>query len=227
MGHNSKCLEDIEAALMFGYPEDMQYKLMDRRGRCLLRCQRLYEAQEALEVASLLVQKSKLSAEDKLKFKQDIKDSMNQSLQENLEDRDEEEKMESEPVPSVRSSLARPCSIPRPTTLSKTSTIKTLNSLNTQPPPSQTPPSQPKTENNNNVKSVSLLQPVCRKPTNLDLVNIRQVSCNPCEDFLHKTCVQSQTQPRHSPHSAAPGAGSLGLRQSVSDDSVGGQNPET
>ena len=141
--------------------------------------------------------------------------------------KDEEEKMESEPVPSVRSSLARPCSIPRPTTLSKTSTIKTLNSLNTQPPPSQTPPSQPKTENNNNVKSVSLLQPVCRKPTNLDLVNIRQVSCNPCEDYLHKTCVQNQTQPRHSPHSAAPGAGSLGLRQSVSDDSVGGQNPET
>ena len=92
MGHNSKCLEDIEAALMFGYPEDMQYKLMDRRGRCLLRCQRLYEAQEALEVASLLVQKSKLSAEDKLKFKQDIKDSMNQSVMpEGNEDRDEEE----------------------------------------------------------------------------------------------------------------------------------------
>ena len=56
MRHYSKCLEDIEAALMFGYPEDMQYKLMDRRGRCLLRCYRLYEAQEALEVASLLVQ---------------------------------------------------------------------------------------------------------------------------------------------------------------------------
>ena len=63
MGHHSQCLEDIEAALMFGYPEDMQYKLMDRRGRCLLRCQRQYEAQEALELASLLVQKSKLSSE--------------------------------------------------------------------------------------------------------------------------------------------------------------------
>ena len=141
--------------------------------------------------------------------------------------KDEDEKMESDPVPSVRSSLARPCSIPRPTTLSKTSTIKTLNSLNTQPLSSQSLPSQPKTENNNNVKSVSLLQPACRKPTNLDLVNIRQVSSHLCKDFLHKTCVQSQTQPRHSPHSAAPGAGSLGLRQSVSDDSVGRQNPET
>ena len=41
MRHCSKCLEDIEAALMFGYPEDMQYKLMDRRGRCLLRGQRV------------------------------------------------------------------------------------------------------------------------------------------------------------------------------------------
>ena len=92
MGHHSQCLEDIEAALMFGYPEDMQYKLMDRRGRCLLRCQRQYEAQEALELASLLVQKSKLSSEDKLKFKQDIKDSMNMSVvQERDEDRDEVE----------------------------------------------------------------------------------------------------------------------------------------
>ena len=84
MRHYSKCLEDIEAALMFGYPEDMQYKLMDRRGRCLLRCHRLYEAQEALEVASLLVQKSKLSAEDKLKFKQEIKNSMNESVEQSV-----------------------------------------------------------------------------------------------------------------------------------------------
>ena len=73
---HSKCLEDIEAAMMFGYPEDMQYKLMDRKGRCLLRSQRDFEAQEALEMASLLVQKSKLSSDDKLKFKQDIKTSI-------------------------------------------------------------------------------------------------------------------------------------------------------
>ena len=76
MEDHSKCLEDIEAAMMFGYPEDMQYKLMDRKGRCLLRSQRDFEAQEALEMASLLVQKSKLSSDDKLKFKQDIKTSI-------------------------------------------------------------------------------------------------------------------------------------------------------
>ena len=76
MEDHNKCLEDIEAAMMFGYPEDMQYKLMDRKGRCLLRSRRDFEAQEALEMASLLVQKSKLSSEDKLKFKQDIKNSI-------------------------------------------------------------------------------------------------------------------------------------------------------
>jgi len=36
-GEYVKCLEDIEAALMFGYPEEMQYKLMDRQIR--VKCQ--------------------------------------------------------------------------------------------------------------------------------------------------------------------------------------------
>ena len=76
LGDHERCLEDIEAALMFGYPEEMQYKLMDRRGRILMASGRKFEAQEALEMASLLVQKSKLSNEDKIKFKQDVKNSM-------------------------------------------------------------------------------------------------------------------------------------------------------
>ena len=76
LGDHNRCLEDIEAAMMFGYPEEMQYKLMDRRGRCLMASGRKFEAQEALEMASLLVQKSKLSSDQKIKFKQDIKNSM-------------------------------------------------------------------------------------------------------------------------------------------------------
>ena len=85
LGDQNRCLEDIEAALMFGYPEEMQYKLMDRRGRCLMASGRKFEAQEALEMASLLVQKSKLSNDEKIKFKQDIKNSMVVGNSSNLE----------------------------------------------------------------------------------------------------------------------------------------------
>ena len=108
------------------------------------------------------------------------------------EDEEEEEKLdeddiisqtESDIIPSensdnsvnVRSSLARPCSIPRPTTLSKTYTIKTLknnNNINNSQVTTENNNSQPRIENNNALKTV---QPFCRKPTNLDLVNIRQV----------------------------------------------------
>ena len=77
-----KCLEDIEAALMFGYPEEMQYKLWDRKGRCQKQCGQLFEAQESLEMASLLVQKSKLKENEKHKFKQDIKSTMQASTEE-------------------------------------------------------------------------------------------------------------------------------------------------
>ena len=68
-----KCLEDLEAALLFGYPEAPQYKLFDRKGRSLLGLGRQFEAQEALEVAALLIQKSSLSEEEKLKFRLEIK----------------------------------------------------------------------------------------------------------------------------------------------------------
>ena len=70
------CLDDIEASIMFGYPEDLQYKLMDRKGRCLISLGRKFEAQETLEMASLLVQKSKHGSEEKIKFKQEIKHTM-------------------------------------------------------------------------------------------------------------------------------------------------------
>ena len=71
-----KCLEDLEAALMFGYPEALQYKIFDRKGRSLMGLGREFEAQESLEMASLLIQKSSLSEEDKLKFRLEIKRSL-------------------------------------------------------------------------------------------------------------------------------------------------------
>eukprot|EP00090_Calanus_glacialis_P007248 TRINITY_DN15692_c0_g1_i1.p1 TRINITY_DN15692_c0_g1~~TRINITY_DN15692_c0_g1_i1.p1 ORF type:complete len:671 (-),score=156.98 TRINITY_DN15692_c0_g1_i1:49-2061(-) len=80
----SKCLEDLEAAMMFGYPEEMQYKLFDRKGRCQLQCDQSFEAQESLEMASLLVQKSKLKEDDKHKFKQEIKNTMQTKMEQDV-----------------------------------------------------------------------------------------------------------------------------------------------
>ena len=114
---------------------------------------------------------------------------------------------------STRSSLARPCSIPRPTTLSKTSTTKTMkNDQDNQPGNDNNnvktnkniQKNSPRADNNNvkttkhiqnnsprteSVKSVknqlnneqissktpSFQRPLCKKPTNLDFVNIRLV----------------------------------------------------
>ena len=118
---------------------------------------------------------------------------------------------------SMRSSLARPCSIPRPTTLSKTSTTKTVkneqsnqqtNENNNVKTTKNIQKNSPKTENihvkatkqiqnnsprtenvrkNKNVnnqpsngnispKTTSFQRPLCKKPTNLDFVNIRLVN---------------------------------------------------
>ena len=68
-----RCLEDVEAALMFGYPESLQYKIFDRKGRSLLGLGRQFEAQESLELAALLLQKSSLSEEEKLKFRLEVR----------------------------------------------------------------------------------------------------------------------------------------------------------
>merc|ERR1711936_139209 len=81
----NKCLEDLEAAMMFGYPEEMQYKLFDRKGRCQMNIGQSFEAQESLEMSSLLVQKSKLKDEDKVKFKLDIKNTMQTEISETNE----------------------------------------------------------------------------------------------------------------------------------------------
>ena len=71
-----KCLDDLEAALMFGYPESLQYKIFDRKGRSLWELGKEYEAQESLEMASIMIQKSSLSEEEKLKLRLEMKSSL-------------------------------------------------------------------------------------------------------------------------------------------------------
>lgn len=55
-----KCLDDIEAAFLFGYPLDMRYKLLDRQGRCFVALKDLKRAQELFKEAIEAVKESQL-----------------------------------------------------------------------------------------------------------------------------------------------------------------------
>ena len=164
---------------------------------------------------------------------------------------------------STRSSLARPCSIPRPTTLSKTSTTKTMKNVPDNQPANDNKNlkttkiiqnNSPKTETNHvkaikhfqnnsprtekvkNLKNVknhqnnekispktmSFQRPLCKKPTNLDFVNIRLVNVD-ISLVSKDDNVQGETEPLHSSNPAAPGAGHVGLGDPVPHDPVRGQ----
>ena len=72
----SRCEDDLEAALLYGYPEEMQYRLAERRGRAKLEQGLVFEAQESLELAGQLVRKSKLGEEQRKVFREGLKASL-------------------------------------------------------------------------------------------------------------------------------------------------------
>ena len=73
----TKCLDDINAAMsFFDYPNEMQYKLLDRKGRCLKQLERELEAQEAFEKAIKAVDVSKLKKEKMRSLKDEIKEEI-------------------------------------------------------------------------------------------------------------------------------------------------------
>ena len=71
-----RCEDDLEAALLYGYPEEMQYRLAERRGRAKLEQGLVFEAQESLELAGQLVRKSKLGEEQRKVFREGLKASL-------------------------------------------------------------------------------------------------------------------------------------------------------
>ena len=81
----SRCEEDLEAALLYGYPENMQYRLAERRGRAQLEQGLIFEAQESLELAGQLVRKSKLSEEQRKAFRKGLKASLESNEEKNSE----------------------------------------------------------------------------------------------------------------------------------------------
>ena len=78
----SRCEDDLEAALLYGYPEEMQYRLAERRGRAKLEQGLVFEAQESLELAGQLVRRSKLGEEQRKVFRQGLKASLESTAEE-------------------------------------------------------------------------------------------------------------------------------------------------
>ena len=60
-------MDDIKASFMFGYPNELTFKLYDRRGRCHLKLRHFAEAAQAFEEALLKIEESKLEAGSKKK----------------------------------------------------------------------------------------------------------------------------------------------------------------
>ena len=69
-----RCLDDIEAAIdIFGFPEQLRYKLLDRKARCLSAMGDSEAARQAFSRAALAVQKSSaLKESKKLQVQKDI-----------------------------------------------------------------------------------------------------------------------------------------------------------
>ena len=63
LGEHEACLEDVAGALELGYPEDMHYKVHERRGHCLRALGRLEEARQSFNAALETLGKAKVTEE--------------------------------------------------------------------------------------------------------------------------------------------------------------------
>ena len=68
-----RCLDDINASFMFGYPPELVFKLFERRGRCYVKLNRFDEAAKAFEAALLKVEESKLEGKKRDTFVSEAK----------------------------------------------------------------------------------------------------------------------------------------------------------
>ena len=94
-----RCEDDLEAALLYGYPDEMQYRLGERRARAKLEQGLVYEAQESFELAGQLVRRSKLGEEQRTVFRQGLKTSL---LEGAIEEKKREElKVEETELPEL------------------------------------------------------------------------------------------------------------------------------
>lgn len=66
------CLSDISAALHFGYPENLQYKIYERQGKCQQALGLFSDAKKSYEVAKKLLEKAKVAEAKKPEIIKDL-----------------------------------------------------------------------------------------------------------------------------------------------------------
>lgn len=68
-----RCLGDIKAALMFGYPKELCYKVFERQGRCLEKLGHSIDAVDSLEESIKRLDVSKLEGKKKETYAEDLR----------------------------------------------------------------------------------------------------------------------------------------------------------
>ena len=69
----AECLDDIEGAVIFQYPDNMLYKLMDRKAKCLAALGEVEEAVTSYNRVTLLLAQAGLAKDKEAAWKADIK----------------------------------------------------------------------------------------------------------------------------------------------------------
>ena len=72
MNKYSECLDDLEAAQLFGYPTNILYKVVDRQAKCLAALGRIDEARTSYNRVILLLKQSNLDADKQEAWKKEV-----------------------------------------------------------------------------------------------------------------------------------------------------------
>ena len=71
-----KCLSDISAALLFGYPRNLQYKVYERQGKCYQALGNYSSAKQSFEKALEMLKVGKVAENKKPEIESDLKKSV-------------------------------------------------------------------------------------------------------------------------------------------------------
>lgn len=73
MGQHERSLDDIGEAIRFNYPEELRYKIEERRARCFLALKMNAKAIDYFRVALKSLDQAKITSERKYKLETDIR----------------------------------------------------------------------------------------------------------------------------------------------------------
>ncbi|XP_023324175.1 SET and MYND domain-containing protein 4 isoform X1 [Eurytemora carolleeae] len=75
------CINDCEACILFHYPANMQYKILERQGRCYINLGLEQKAQDCLTQSLHLVTQSGMSKQDIEKFREGVQVELNKKIE--------------------------------------------------------------------------------------------------------------------------------------------------